>query len=76
MREWYGAFPDCGPLAEDSSAKLKMGQLSVCTVEGVLFFSLWLKFVPDWPAISTFTFKYVYFIFQHFHSLRQIASSW
>jgi len=52
MREWHGAFPDCGPLAKDSAANLKMGQLSVCTVEGVLFFPLWLKFVPDWPAIS------------------------
>ncbi len=28
----YGAFPDWGPLAEDSAAKLKRSQLSVCTV--------------------------------------------
>jgi hypothetical protein len=26
------AFPDCGPLAEDSAAKLKRSQLNVCTV--------------------------------------------
>ncbi len=32
MREWYGAFPDWGPLAEDSAAKLKSSQLNVCTV--------------------------------------------
>jgi hypothetical protein len=31
-REWYGASPDCGPLAEDSAAKLKKGQLYVCNV--------------------------------------------
>jgi hypothetical protein len=31
-REWYGAFPGCGPLAEDSAAKLKRSQLNVCTV--------------------------------------------
>jgi hypothetical protein len=30
------AFPDCGPLAEDSAAKLKRSQLNVCTVYGVL----------------------------------------
>jgi hypothetical protein len=30
--EWYGAFPDRGPLAEDSAAKLKRSQLNVCTV--------------------------------------------
>jgi hypothetical protein len=33
----YGAFPDCGPLAEDSAAKLKKSQLNVCTVYCVLF---------------------------------------
>jgi hypothetical protein len=51
--EWYWAFPDCGPLPEDSAAKLKRGQINVFTVYlyGVLF-SSWLKFVPDWPAIS------------------------
>jgi len=34
MREWYGAFPDWGPLAEDfaTNTKLKRGQLNVCTV--------------------------------------------
>ncbi len=37
MREWYGAFPNWGPLAEDSATKLKRGQLNVCTVFGVLF---------------------------------------
>jgi hypothetical protein len=52
VREWYGAFPDWGPLAEDSATKLKGGQLNVCTVYGVLFSLLWLKFVPGWPAIS------------------------
>ncbi len=52
-REWYGDFPDRVPLAEDSATKLKMlGQLNVCTVYGVLFSPLWLKFVPGWPAIS------------------------
>jgi hypothetical protein len=30
--ERYEAFPDWGPLAEDSAAKLKRSQLSVCTV--------------------------------------------
>ncbi len=40
MREWYGAFPDFGPLAEDSATKLKKAQLNVCTVCGIgtLFF--------------------------------------
>jgi hypothetical protein len=38
-------FPYCGPLAEDSAAKLKKGQLNVCTVYGVLFYPLRLKFV-------------------------------
>ncbi len=53
MRKWYGAFPDWGPLAEDSTTKLNRGQLNVCTVYpyGVLLFPLWLKFVPGWPAI-------------------------
>jgi hypothetical protein len=27
-----GAFPDWGPLAEDSAAKLKRSQLNLCTV--------------------------------------------
>jgi hypothetical protein len=31
-REWYGAFPDWGPLAEDSATKLKRVQLNVCIV--------------------------------------------
>ncbi len=54
MREWYGAFLDWVPLAEDSATKLKRGQLNVCTmyVYGVLFSPLRLKFVPGWPAIS------------------------
>jgi hypothetical protein len=30
--EWYVAFPECGPLAKDSAAKLKRGQLNVCAV--------------------------------------------
>ncbi len=30
--EWYGDFPDCGPLAEDFATKLNRGQLNVCTV--------------------------------------------
>ncbi len=51
MREWYGAFPDWGPLAEDSATKLQRGQLFVCTVYGVLFSPLWLKFVPGWQEI-------------------------
>jgi hypothetical protein len=37
MREWYGAFPDCEPLAEDSATKLKRSQLNVSTVYDVLF---------------------------------------
>jgi hypothetical protein len=32
VREWYGAFPECGPLSENSAAKLNSGQLNVCTV--------------------------------------------
>jgi hypothetical protein len=53
MREWYGAFPDWRPLAADSATKLKGDQLlvNVCTLYGVLFRPLWLKFVPGWPAI-------------------------
>jgi hypothetical protein len=39
-REWYGAFPDCGTLTEDSAAKLKRSQLNVCTVYGALL-PLW-----------------------------------
>jgi len=31
-REWYRAFPDWGPLAEDSAAKLKRSQLNVSTL--------------------------------------------
>jgi hypothetical protein len=46
------AFPDWAPLAEDSATKLKRGQLIVCTVYGVLFSPLGLKFVLGWPAIS------------------------
>jgi hypothetical protein len=34
---WYGAFPDSGPLAEDSAAKLKRSQLNVCTCVRLLF---------------------------------------
>ncbi len=26
------SFPECGPLAEDSAAKLKNGQLNVCGI--------------------------------------------
>ncbi len=53
MREWYGAFPDCGPLAEDSAAKLKRDQLNVCQYcVWCTLFPPGLKFVPDWPAIS------------------------
>ncbi len=59
-REWYGAFPDWGPLAEDSATKLKGCQLNVCTayaytVYGVLFSPLWLKSEPGWPVISVST---------------------
>jgi hypothetical protein len=35
-REWYGAFPDWGPLAEYSATKLKRSQRNLCTVYGVL----------------------------------------
>ncbi len=60
VREWYGAFPDWGPLAEGSATKLKECQLNVCTVyayivNGVLFSLLWLKSEPGWPAISVST---------------------
>ncbi len=60
MREWYGAFPDWGPLAEDSVTKLNRGQLNVCTVYVYCvcilclvysFPTLWLNFEPGWPAI-------------------------
>jgi hypothetical protein len=45
-----------GPLAEDSATKLKRSQLNVCTVYGVVLFSLLsLKFVPGWPAIFVST---------------------
>ncbi len=50
MREWSGAFPDCGPLAEDSAAKLKRSQLIVCTV--YVYCVRWLKLVQDWLVIS------------------------
>ncbi len=43
------AFPDWGPLAEDSAAKVKRTQLLVCTMYS--FPPLLLKSVPDWPAI-------------------------
>jgi hypothetical protein len=29
--EWFGAFPDWGPLTKDSATKFKGGQLNVCT---------------------------------------------
>jgi hypothetical protein len=45
--QYSEAFPDWGPQAEDSATKLCM-----CTVYGVLFSPLWLKIVPDCPAIS------------------------
>jgi hypothetical protein len=51
----HGAFPDRGPLAEDSAAKLKKSQLNVCTVYGVLFSPLWLKLMQDWPVIYVST---------------------
>jgi hypothetical protein len=38
MREWYGAFAECGPLAEDSAAKLKRGQINVYCVRTVYSF--------------------------------------
>jgi hypothetical protein len=57
--EWYGAFPDCGPQAEDSAAKLKRSQLIVCTLHrctctvSVYSFPPAAKFfLPDWPAVS------------------------
>ncbi len=60
VREWYGAFPDWVPLAEDSATKLKGCQLNVCpvyayTVYVVLFSPLLLKSEPGWPAISVST---------------------
>jgi hypothetical protein len=30
-REWFGTFPDWGPLTKDSATKLKGDQLNVCT---------------------------------------------
>jgi hypothetical protein len=40
VRKFYGAFSDCGPLAQDSAPKLKRGQLNVYNgyVLSVLFF--------------------------------------
>jgi hypothetical protein len=56
----HGAFPDWGPLAEDSAAKLKRSQLNVCTMYvfcvRCTLFPLWLKSVPGWPAFSVSTF--------------------
>ncbi len=56
---WYGAFPDCSPLAEDSAAKFKRSQLNVCTVYvyGVrcTLSPLCPKLVQDWPVISVST---------------------
>ncbi len=49
---FMGPIMICGPLAEDYAAEIKMRQLNVGTVYGVLFSPLRLKFVPDWPAIS------------------------
>ncbi len=46
MREWKGvdvAFPDWGPLAEDSATKLKGGQLNVFTV---YVFCVWSTLFP------------------------------
>ncbi len=56
MREWYGAFPDCVPLAEDYAGKLKRSQLNVCNLYVYCvqcsFPPLLLKSVPDWPAVT------------------------
>ncbi len=61
VRELYGAFPDWGPLAEDSATKLKRGQLILCTVYVYtlycVLFPPWLKFVPGCPAISVSTWQ-------------------
>jgi hypothetical protein len=76
MREWYGAFPDCGPLAEDSATKLKRGQLNVCTVYGVLFSPLRLKFVPDWPEICTRLARNLYQIGRQFISVVDKSKVW
>jgi hypothetical protein len=44
---------ECGPLAEDSAAKLKGGQLNLYLYSySVLFYPPRLEFVPDWPAVS------------------------
>jgi hypothetical protein len=64
VREWYGAFTDWGPLAEDSVIKLKGCPLNVCTVYaytmyGVFFSPLWLKSEPGRPAISVSTSQQV-----------------
>jgi hypothetical protein len=52
-----GLFPNWGPMAEDSAAKIKRSQLNVCTVyvycvRCTLSPPLWLKSEPGWPAIS------------------------
>ncbi len=43
VRERYGAFPDLGPLAEESATKLKGGQINVCTV---YVYSVWCNLFP------------------------------
>jgi hypothetical protein len=39
-------------LLQNSKGASKMCVLCMCTVYGVLFCPLWLKYVPGWPAIS------------------------
>jgi hypothetical protein len=55
MREWYGAFPDCGPLAKDSAAKLKRSVRVLCTMYSSTpppARARLAEMVPDWLAIS------------------------
>ncbi len=40
-----GLFPDCVPLAEDSTAELKRSHLNVCTVYGVFLGKIGWQFL-------------------------------
>jgi hypothetical protein len=60
-KECNGAYPECGPLAEDSASKLKRAQLIVCTRYCVGYVQCSLPTPPlaaescadwDWLAIS------------------------
>ncbi len=68
------AFPDWGPLADDSATKLKRGELNVRNVYGVLFSLLWRKYVPGWPAISVSKVWGIWFVWLNVWYFTAIAS--